>query len=419
MTTSPGQGVISAAAVVTPEEVLEPGYVVIADERIREVMPGLPPHDLATPGAVIDASELGGEWLVPGFVDIHVHGGGGAQVNGRAAPDVAASIRTIARFHARHGTTALLPTTVSDSFDHLVATIEGISESMHHPIEGGARVIGVHLEGPWLARAKSGAQNPEALRDPDMEEFRQLHEAARSTMRLLTIAPELPGAFGIIAAALDKGVRVAVGHTDADYETVVAAFGAGATHATHLFNAMSPLHHRKPGPVGAALDDERVTLEVIADLEHVHPAVLRIIGRLAADRLVAVTDAIGPAGLGPGDYDLGGSKVSLVARRVSLAADPTTLAGSTLTMDLAVRNLVEDAGLSMIEAVRAAATTPARLLGMNDLGLIRAGAIADLAVLDARLSCVATYIGGELVKTPSDAGAPVDGDPQESGGAPG
>ncbi|MGH9292347.1 MAG: N-acetylglucosamine-6-phosphate deacetylase [Acidimicrobiales bacterium] len=393
-------GAITAAAVVTPDEVLEPGYVVIADERIREVRPGSPPADVAGRAEVIDASELGGEWLVPGFVDVHVHGGAGTQVNGADAGEVAASIERIARFHAAHGTTALLPTTVSDSPERLAATVEGISASMRRPIPGGARVIGAHLEGPWLARAKSGAHNPEWLRRPSLDELDALFEAGRRAIRLVTIAPELPGALEVIGAALDRGARVAVGHTDADYDTAMAAFEAGARHATHLFNAMAPLHHRMPGAVGAALDDERVSLEVIADLEHVHPAVLRLLGRLAAPRLVAVTDAVGAAGLEPGDYEMGHTKIRLGDRRVSLASDPAVLAGSALTMDLAFRNLVEDAGLGVLDAAAAAATTPARLLGLNDLGVIRAGAIADMAVLDARLRCVATCVGGELVSPP-------------------
>ncbi len=385
--------VITEGAVVTPSEVLDPGYVAVSDGRITAVGPGRPPAALVRQASVIEG---GGRWVVPGFIDVHVHGGDGAQVNGDSIGEVVASIATIARFHARHGTTSLLATAVSDTSRRLETTVEGVAEFMRVG-GGGARVLGTHLEGPWLARAKMGAQNPATLRDPSLDELRRLLEAGKGSVRLVTIAPELPSAPELVAAAVAEGVRVAVGHTDATYEQVVAAFDAGASHATHLFNAMAPLHHRRPGPVAAALLDERVTLELLADLAHVHPAVLELVFRLAPGRVAAVSDAVQVAGLEPGNYELGGIEVRLEGSRVSLAGDPATLAGSALTMDRALRNLVEVAGLGVPEAVRAASTTPAAVTGMHDIGVIRVGAVADLALLGDDFRCEATMVGGHLI----------------------
>jgi len=389
------ESVITEATVVTSTGVFDPGWVAVSDGRIAAVGRGPAPRPSERrDGLVIEAA---GRWVVPGFVDLHVHGGEGAQVNGDSPDEVQDAVKRIARYHARYGTTSLLATTVSDTPERLLATVEGVADFIRVGDPEGARVLGIHLEGPWLARVRMGAQNPATLREPSVEELQQLLLAGRGLIRLITIAPELPGAAEVIKAAKAAGVRVAIGHTDATFEQAVTAFTLGASHVTHLFNAMSGLHHRHPGAVTAALLHEEVTLELIADLEHVHPAVLSLVARLAPGRFVAITDAVPAAGLPPGAAFLGALDLAVEGHRVVLASDPSTLAGSSLTMDRALANLVEVVGLGVPEAVQAAATTPAAVIGMHDIGVLRVGAVADLAFLGDRFVCQATMVGGHIV----------------------
>jgi N-acetylglucosamine-6-phosphate deacetylase len=345
--------------------------------------------------------DLGRRVLTPGSFDVHVHGGDGAQVN--VDGDVTAALTRIARFHARHGTTSLLATTVSDTPERLLRAVAAAGRIVGRPVAGGATIRGIHLEGPWIAPSKRGAHDPQALRPPDVGELRRLADASGGSIRIVTIAPELPGSKALQAAALDLGIEVAIGHTDADYDTTRAAIEAGARHATHLFNAMAPLHHRRPGAVTALLLDDRVTVEVIADLEHAHAAVLALVARCAPGRLVAVSDATPAAGLGPGCYQIGRMEVTVAGGRATLATDADTLAGSVLTMDRAVRNLVAGAGVTFPEAVRAASTTPARAAGCaaDGLGSLAPGAPADLVVLEPDLSVAATIVGGRVVFDPN------------------
>jgi N-acetylglucosamine-6-phosphate deacetylase len=389
--------VLRAETLVTPDGALSPGWLAASAGVITGLGGGPGPPPAAGP-----AVELGARTVAPGYFDVHVHGGDGAQVNGDSVEEVVESLRHIARFHARHGTTSLLATTVSDSAERLATTVGGVAAAMRHGIPGGAAIRGIHLEGPWLARAKMGAQDPRSLRLPDVAELRSLAAMAEGCIRMVTVAPELPESEALIAAACDLGIRVAIGHTDASYETTLAAIAAGARHATHLFNAMTPLHHRRPGAVAAVLLDDRVTVELIADLEHVHPAVMALVQRCAAGRVVAVSDAVSAAGLEPGRYQLGRLEVSVAEGRVTLADDPSTLAGSLLTIDEAVRNLVTAAGLPLVEALRAASATPARAAGLSGhLGEIRVGAPADLVVLGPDLRVTATVAGGDVVFDPS------------------
>lgn len=395
--------VLTEAAVVTPNGVLDPGWVAVSGGRIAAIGRGpAPPPSERREAFLVEGA---GRWVVPGFVDLHVHGGNGAQVNGSSPGEVQEAVREIARFHVRHGTTSLLATAVSDTPERLLATVEGVADHIRLGDPQGARVLGTHLEGPWLARVKTGAQDPATLREPSVDELEELLLAGRGLVRLITIAPELRGAAELIRTARSAGVRVAVGHTDATFEQTVTAFSMGASHVTHLFNAMSGLHHRRPGPVTAALLHEEVTLEVIADLEHVHPAVLSLVARVAPGRVAAVTDAVPAAGLTPGSASLGGLDLALEGHRVVLASDPATLAGSALTMDRALANLVEIVGLGVPEAVQATAGTPAAVIGMHDIGVLRVGAVADLALLGDGFVCEATMVGGHLVG--EQGGAPV------------
>lgn len=382
-----------AGGVATPLQILAPGWVLVAGPSIVAVGGGSPPagHLLV---------DLGDRLLAPGFVDIHVHGGGGALVDGATAEEVHAAVRAIAAFHLRHGTTALLPTVPALPPGRTAAAVAGIRTAAEEPSGAGARVLGSHLEGPWLAPARTGAQNRAAVRSPDLAELSALLDAAAGSVRLLTIAPELPGAESLIEAAVAEGVTVGIGHSDADYETAVAAFAAGASHVTHLFNAMSGLGHRDPGVAGAALADDSVTVEVIADGVHVHPAVLRVAARSTAGRLVAVTDAVWPGQAAPGTEAFAGQAVIRSDDSVRLAADPSVLAGSTLTMDRAVRGLVHDAGLGLPQAIAAATAVPARVARAAGKGRLAAGLDADLVVLEPDFTVAATVLRGLPVQDP-------------------
>ncbi|QOS58975.1 N-acetylglucosamine-6-phosphate deacetylase [Thermobifida fusca] len=358
------------------------GWLRVDGPRIAEVGAGIAPYPAA------ESVDLGGRLLVPGWVDIHVHGGGGASFDDGDPERALAAVD----LHRRHGTTSLVAGLVTASPAALLRQVAALAELC----EAG-ELAGIHLEGPYLATQRCGAHDPALLRSPDLAEFQRILRAGRGHVRMITLAPELPGALELVRAAVSEGVVAAVGHTDADYATVCAAFDAGATVATHLFNQMRPLHHRDPGPVAAALTDDRVTVEVINDGVHLHPAVVRMAWAAAgADRTAFVTDAMAAAGLGDGDYTLGGRRVR-VADGTARLADTGAIAGSTITLADAVRRALRDLGIPLAAAVRAASTVPAAALRLADVGALLPGRYADLVVLEPDGTLHAVYHRGRPV----------------------
>jgi N-acetylglucosamine-6-phosphate deacetylase len=369
-----GSLLLAGGRVVTPEGVLDPGWIRVTGHLIGAVGPGDAPDQLAQG---IPVTDLRGRWVLPGFVDLHVHGGGGASFTEGSGDDA----RNAAAFHRGHGSTTMLASLVTAPLDELearAAMLAGLAD------EG--LIAGLHLEGPFLSAARCGAQDPRHMLAPDVAVFERLHAAARGYLRVITLAPELPGAAGVIRAAVRAGVTVAVGHTDATAEVTSPAVDAGATHATHLFNGMRPWHHRAPGAAGALLDREEVTCEIVADGVHLHDMTIRLAARAAGPgRLVLVTDAMAAAGMPDGRYLLGSRHVDVaggVARLVGQAGNPGAIAGSTATMAAVVRHAVA-AGVPVPEAAAAASTTPAGVLGFGDrTGALRPGLAADLVVYD-------------------------------------
>ena len=371
-----GDRTLAAGRVVTPDGVLEPGWVRLSGSGIAEVGSGPPPGG---------HTDLGAGWLVPGFVDVHCHGGGGGAFG--PGPEQA---RTALAAHRAHGTTTTVASLVTASLDELVEQIAALRELVQDD-----ELAGIHLEGPFLAEARCGAHDPALLRPPDREALERLLAGGGDAVRMITLAPELEGSVEAVRTLVDAGVIAAIGHTDAVAEQVLPAVDAGATVATHLFNGMRPLHHREPGPVGALLDDERVTVELICDLLHLHPSIAGLAARHAGTgRTALVTDAISATGAGDGEYRLGELPVTVTGGVPRLADG--SLAGSTLTMDRAFRNLVRECGRSVPEAVAAASTRPAELLGIADrVGSLRPGGAADLVHLDDDLQVQRVMRGGE------------------------
>jgi N-acetylglucosamine-6-phosphate deacetylase len=358
---------ISAGRVVTPARVLAPGWVEVDGQLIADVQPGRPPRppDLDLPRATV----------VPGFVDAHVHGGGGASFDS-GDPDQAAAA---ARAHLAHGTTTMVASLVTHGVDDLTRLVRELVRLVDDGL-----FAGIHLEGPWLSPLHRGAHNPELLTAPTPRDVDTLVEAATGHLRMVTLAPELPGGLAAVRRLASAGVVAAVGHTDATYDQARAALDAGATVGTHLFNAMRALHHREPGPVGALLEHPDTYVELIADGVHLHPAVLRLAATRKSHLAVLVTDAMAAAAASDGDYLLGSMRVR-VRDGVARLADSGAIAGSTLTMAAAVRYAVQVAGLPIEDVVRAATAAPAAMLGLHRIGALRPGAGADLVVLDQQL----------------------------------
>ncbi len=404
---------LSVGRLVSSTATLAPGWVEVADGKILALGAGPPPRP-----ADHEFPEL---TLVPSFVDMHVHGGGGAGYSDGSREHALAARAA----HRAHGTTRTLASLVTADAATLLAQVALLAD-----LAESGDIGGIHLEGPWLSPHRAGAHDKALLRPPHTEEIAALLRAGRGQIRMVTLAPELPGALAAITQLVDAGVVVAIGHTEADFDTTRRAIAAGARVATHLFNAMPGLHHRSPGPALALLEDPRVTLELIADGTHLHPEFAAwITGRAGAGRIALVTDAMGAAACGDGNYRLGALDVEVRAGQARLAGTDT-IAGSTVTMDVLFRaaagvgvgggveavggvGAAGDAGAAgdvgaagdtaLMSAVQMTATTPARALGWHDTGDLAPGLRADFVLLDAQLRVAEVWLGGTPLSSHPDS----------------
>jgi N-acetylglucosamine-6-phosphate deacetylase len=379
-------GAITNARILTPDEVIDPGTVLLDDAGLiggvgRELQP--PPA-----ANIVDARGL---TLVPGYIDLHVHGGGGYSL-ATQDPD---EIRSYARWVISRGVTSFLPTVFGATVDEGLEFVRAAAQTTG-PVEGGASVLGVNLEGPFVSPARRGALPAGWVAPPDVRTFERLAEAAGGRLRLMTLAPELPRAMDTLREAVARGVTVSVGHSNAGYETASVAFLAGASHVTHAFNAMS-FHHREPGIIGAALDSFPVTIETIADGVHLHRMTVEMLVKaFTPGRITLVTDGVPPAGVDHGAFLVGDDEASLVRGRFLLP--DSTIAGSASTMAGIVRNVVDWRVAGLADAVRMASTVPARVLRLAERkGRIARGYDADLVALDGDLNVVMTWVDGRAV----------------------
>jgi N-acetylglucosamine-6-phosphate deacetylase len=374
---------VAAGTVILDEGVCRPGWVHTSGNEIVGCGAGPPPEspDVDLPDALV----------VPGFVDVHVHGGGGASYLDGDASEVLRA----ADFHRRHGTAVSLASLVTAAPNELLAAVRGLAAASRDGV-----IAGIHLEGPWLSAAHCGAHDRAQMRDATAAEIDTLLDAGEGAIRMVTLAPERAGSDDAIARLVDAGVVVAVGHTDATYQQARDAIERGATVGTHLFNAMRPLHHREPGPALALLEDPRVTVELIADGVHLHPATLYATVRAAgADRVALVTDATAAAGVPDGEFQLGSVPVDVIDG-VARVRGTQTIAGSTATMDrvfATAAGLGADRDAALIAAVRMTSTTPARALGLDGAGSLRVGADANLVVLDQHFAVHSVMVSGGWV----------------------
>jgi len=388
--------VLAKGDVVLPDRVLSEGTIVIDAGRIAVIEPGAVDPGRAT---TIDASDC---YIVPGFIDVHVHGVEGHDTldgGGDAVAEIASRL-------PRYGVTAFCPTTVACPPGELRTFLNQVRDSRVSAAPGRARVLPAHLESNFISPDYRGAQPATCLRAPgananegefSARDVLDTIAASRPDVGIVTIAPEVPGGLDLVAALVASGHRVSLGHSGADYETAIAAIDAGARHATHLFNRMTPITHRAPGLAGAVLSREEVAAELICDGYHVHPAMCRLaIAAKGPQSVMAITDGTGASGLPIGSTArLGGRRIE--ARSEAAFLEDGTLAGSTLTMDRVFRTIVTRLGSSIVEAATMCSTTPARELGLTGFGVIAVGAVADLVVLDRGFRVMRTFIGGEQV----------------------
>jgi N-acetylglucosamine-6-phosphate deacetylase len=381
---------ITAAHLITPTAWIESPVVVVEDGRILSLASRASTE--APAGRRLDFPD---SILAPGFMDIHIHGGAGHDVMEADA----AALPAIERHMVKHGVTSYLPTTVTAPEASILAALERLGKAIAGPPQPGrARPLGIHLEGPFISHVKRGVHPPESLREPSPEALDRFWQASGGAIRMMTVAPELPGAVATIGYAHSLGIHSSLGHSNATYHEARAGIAAGADHATHTFNAMRALDHREPGILGAVLSPEELTADIIVDGVHVDPAVVRLFLRAKGDeRAILITDAISATGMPEGRYRLGSFVVEVKDGRCEYEG---RLAGSVLTLDRAVRNVMTFAGWRLAQAVRLATLNPARLLGVHhQRGTLAPGLIADMVALTPDGNVHETILAGEIAVT--------------------
>ena len=380
-------GVLKVGRALTPTQELEKVAIIIEQDKIKEVVPW---SDIPRNENILDYPDA---IAVPGFVDIHTHGYGGHDATSGKEED----LTEIAKSLLKHGVTSFLPTTVTAPQDVLLKACRALGNVIEKN-EKGAEILGLHLEGPHVGKGKeAGAQNVEFARDPDVGELEELVEASGGNIRRVTLAPELPKALEYIKRAKELGIAVAAGHTNATYEEAVAGFDAGVTICNHLFNGMRLFHHREPGIIGACLVRDDVYAEMIADMIHLHPAAINLaIKAKGLEKTILITDAIAATGLPNGEYELGGLE-TVVEDGISRVKTTGRLAGSTLTMDLAIKNLVTKLNLDLKDAVGMVTSNPADALNLSGRGRLIPGCVANVTIFDSGLNVLATIVKGKVL----------------------
>ena len=382
--------IITNGTVIT-NELISRGTVVTIGDRIMYVgneEEGEKIKQAAIPGVfeIIDAQ---GGFIAPGFIDVHMHGSAGLEL----MDGTEEALRTIARYLAKSGTVAFLPSTVTAMKDKTRAVAELVAGYAGARDE--AEVLGIHLEGPYINEQYKGAQYGPAIRRADLDELAELYGILGEKMRLVTLAPEIPGSLDAIAWLKERGITVSIGHSDATYEEALAGFEAGITRATHTYNGMRGLHHREPGVLGAILATPGIWAELVADLVHVHPGAIKVLLRsVGLDKIVLITDAVQATGLPDGEYMLGDQKIFVQEGAARLAEG--NLAGSTLTMLRAIRNMIDKVGVSIPDAFRMASLNPAKSIGLEDMGWVQEGNRADFAILTENFEVQTTIIAGNI-----------------------
>ncbi len=381
----------TARRLFTPTEEIDHPMLVVEDGRVTELFS----LSGTTSNHNFPLVDFGDATLAPGFLDIHIHGGAGLDVM-LAAPS---ELPRLGKFLATHGVTGYFPTTVAAPLDATCKAVDQLANAIEAAENGAndsaeARPLGIHLEGPFLSHKRRGVHPPENLVDPTIAIFDRLWQAARGHVKMLTIAPEIPGAMEVIPEAAKRGVCVSIGHSDAEMPIAKAAVAAGARHATHTFNAMRPLDHREPGIIGEVLSDDSITADLIADGIHVDPAVVKVfLEAKGTERAVLITDAMSATGMPDGRYKLGPIEVDV---RDGKCTANGSLAGSVLTMDRAVRNVTKFSNWGLRDAVRAATFNPAKAVGLSgNYGVLAAGARADFNVLSSEGNVIKTIVGGK------------------------
>lgn len=388
--------IIQHVKIVLEQEIID-GGVIVRNGKIEQIVTNEELNDWSSNDQwqIIDGQ---GGWLLPGFIDIHVHGGFGSDFMNASRE----SFDTITRFHASQGTTAMLATTMTASKEAIESVLQAAADYRKAEMPYAA-LLGVHLEGPFISEKWPGAQNPAFIEDPQLDWLRRWNETWPQVIRLLTLAPEKAGAIETIQWLSEQGIIAACGHTDAVYDELIAAADAGLSHAVHTYNAMRGLHHREPGTLGAVLTDDRIHAELIADGEHVHPAAIRLLlAAKPADKVILITDAIASAGMPDGDYELGGLAV-VVKQGTARLREGNALAGSSLTMINAVRFMLNNTDLAITDVSRMASGNAARELGIDKhTGSIAIGKQADLLLTDAEFNVKRTWVQGRTVYNSED-----------------